>query len=86
MSGCVAEPGEPLAAIPHATEAQARRVLAQAAARGVSAARPPWAAIQAAVSDIDFDFWSWGMLKYDVARAAVLDGSLDLLIARLDAA
>jgi thiamine kinase-like enzyme len=45
-----------------------------------------WAAIQAAVSDIDFDFWSWGMLKYDVARAAVLDGSVDRLIARLDAA
>ncbi len=45
-----------------------------------------WAAIQAAVSEIDFDFWSWGMLKYDVARAAVLDGSLDRLIARLDAA
>ena len=45
-----------------------------------------WAAIQAAVSDIDFDFWSWGMVKYDVARAAVLDGSLDRLIARLDAA
>ena len=45
-----------------------------------------WAAIQAAVSDIDFDFWSWGMLKYDVARAAVLDGSLDRLSARLDAA
>jgi len=45
-----------------------------------------WAAIQAAVSDIDFDFWSWGMLKYDVARAAVLDGSLDRLIVRLDAA
>jgi thiamine kinase-like enzyme len=45
-----------------------------------------WAAIQAAVSDIDFDFWAWGMLKYDVARAAVVDGSVDRLIARLDAA
>src|SRR3954451_15773691 len=44
-----------------------------------------WAAIQAAVPDIDFDFWAWGMLKYDVARAAVLDGSLDQLVARLDA-
>ncbi len=28
-----------------------------------------WAAIQAAVSPIDFDFWSWGMEKYDVAAA-----------------
>jgi thiamine kinase-like enzyme len=45
-----------------------------------------WAAIQAAVSDIDFDFWAWGMLKYDVAKAAVVDGSVDRLIARLDAA
>jgi len=26
-----------------------------------------WAAIQTSVSDIDFDFWSWGMQKYDRA-------------------
>ncbi len=26
-----------------------------------------WASIQTAVSDIDFDFWSWGMEKYDRA-------------------
>ena len=26
-----------------------------------------WASIQAAVSPIDFDFWSWGMAKYDRA-------------------
>jgi thiamine kinase-like enzyme len=26
-----------------------------------------WAAIQAAVSPIDFDFWAWGMEKYDRA-------------------
>jgi thiamine kinase-like enzyme len=28
-----------------------------------------WAAIQQAVSPIDFDFWSWGMEKYDRAVA-----------------
>jgi thiamine kinase-like enzyme len=34
-----------------------------------------WASIQDAVSPIDFDFWSWGMEKYDSARAELL-GSL----------
>ena len=28
-----------------------------------------WAAIQDAVSDVDFDFWAWGMEKYDRAVA-----------------
>jgi thiamine kinase-like enzyme len=28
-----------------------------------------WASIQAEVSPIDFDFWSWGMTKYDLAVA-----------------
>jgi len=28
-----------------------------------------WASIQAEVSPIDFDFWSWGMAKYDLAVA-----------------
>jgi thiamine kinase-like enzyme len=28
-----------------------------------------WAAIQDAVSDVDFDFWSWGMEKYERAVA-----------------
>jgi thiamine kinase-like enzyme len=28
-----------------------------------------WASIQDGVSDIDFDFWSWGMEKYDLAVA-----------------
>jgi thiamine kinase-like enzyme len=27
-----------------------------------------WAAIQSAVSEVDFDFWSWGMAKYERAR------------------
>jgi thiamine kinase-like enzyme len=28
-----------------------------------------WASIQDGVSPIDFDFWTWGMAKYDSARA-----------------
>lgn len=32
-----------------------------------------WASIQAAVSPIDFDFWEWGMEKYDRA-VATFDG------------
>jgi thiamine kinase-like enzyme len=28
-----------------------------------------WASIQAAVSEVDFDFWSWGMEKFDRAVA-----------------
>lgn len=28
-----------------------------------------WASIQASVSDLDFDFWSWGMEKYERAVA-----------------
>ena len=26
-----------------------------------------WGSIQASVSDIDFDFWSWGMERYERA-------------------
>ena len=26
-----------------------------------------WASIQSSVSDLDFDFWDWGMQKYEVA-------------------
>ncbi|HTY71921.1 MAG TPA: phosphotransferase [Actinomycetes bacterium] len=44
-----------------------------------------WAAIQTAVSEIDFDFASWGMEKYAVAREAGLDGTLDTLRVRLGA-
>jgi thiamine kinase-like enzyme len=43
-----------------------------------------WAAIQASVSDIDFDFWSWGMDKYVVARGAAVAGAVDDLVARLE--
>ena len=28
-----------------------------------------WASIQDSVSDIEFDFWEWGMSKYDLARS-----------------
>ncbi len=28
-----------------------------------------WASIQSSVSTLDFDFWSWGMAKYDLARS-----------------
>lgn len=31
-----------------------------------------WASIQDGVSPIDFDFWSWGMEKYDSARSELL--------------
>jgi thiamine kinase-like enzyme len=33
-----------------------------------------WASIQDAVSELDFDFWSWGMEKYDRA-VATFDGA-----------
>ena len=40
-----------------------------------------WASIQQATSTIDFDFWTWGMEKYEQAAAAFtgpeLDGLLD---------
>ena len=28
-----------------------------------------WASIQSSVSDLDFDFWEWGMSKYDLASS-----------------
>ena len=28
-----------------------------------------WASIQTSISDLDFDFWEWGMSKYDLARS-----------------
>ena len=40
-----------------------------------------WASIQAEVSPIDFDFWSWGMEKY-VRAVEELDGpDLESLLA-----
>ena len=28
-----------------------------------------WASIQTSISDLDFDFWEWGMSKYDLAQS-----------------
>lgn len=39
-----------------------------------------WASIQDAVSDVDFDFWEWGMEKYARACAEFRDPELDHLI------
>ncbi|WP_338185601.1 choline/ethanolamine kinase family protein [Jatrophihabitans sp.] len=39
-----------------------------------------WAAIQDSVSDVDFDFWAWGLEKYDRAEAAFASADLSELI------
>jgi thiamine kinase-like enzyme len=39
-----------------------------------------WASIQDVVSPIDFDFWSWGMEKYDLAVAELDGPDLDRLL------
>ena len=39
-----------------------------------------WASIQSAVSPIEFDFWSWGMAKYERALADLDGPGLDLLL------
>jgi thiamine kinase-like enzyme len=39
-----------------------------------------WAAIQDAVSEVDFDFWAWGMEKYDRAVAEFRSPELQRLI------
>jgi len=39
-----------------------------------------WASIQLASSTIDFDFWTWGLEKYERARATFKDPGLDGLI------
>lgn len=39
-----------------------------------------WASIQDAVSEVDFDFWSWGMAKYDRAIAEFRSPDLHRLI------
>jgi thiamine kinase-like enzyme len=28
-----------------------------------------WASIQSSISELDFDFWSWGMAKYEIAQS-----------------
>jgi thiamine kinase-like enzyme len=44
-----------------------------------------WASIQDGSSPIDFDFWSWGMEKYDSARAELLGPDFDAIVAGLAA-
>jgi thiamine kinase-like enzyme len=39
-----------------------------------------WASIQAATSDLDFDFWAWGMEKYERALAQLRGPDLQRLI------
>jgi thiamine kinase-like enzyme len=39
-----------------------------------------WASIQAAVSELDFDFWSWGMSKYERALERFRSPDLHRLI------
>lgn len=39
-----------------------------------------WAAIQNAVSEVDFDFWAWGMEKYERAAAEFRSPDLQRLI------
>jgi thiamine kinase-like enzyme len=39
-----------------------------------------WGAIQAAVSPIDFDFWSWGMERFDGAVAGLRGAEFDRLL------
>jgi thiamine kinase-like enzyme len=42
-----------------------------------------WASIQDAVSDVDFDFWQWGMAKYVRAREEFRSPELEQLIATI---
>ena len=39
-----------------------------------------WASIQSATSDLDFDFWAWGMEKYERALERFRDPELHRLI------
>ena len=39
-----------------------------------------WGFIQAAASPLDFDFWSWGLERYDKARAAFADPGFPRLL------
>jgi len=43
-----------------------------------------WASIQDGVSPIDFDFWSWGMDKYESARSELLGRHYRDILAGLD--
>jgi len=43
-----------------------------------------WASIQDGSSSIDFDFWSWGMAKYESARTELTGPRLPQIISALD--
>lgn len=45
-----------------------------------------WASIQDAVSDVDFDFWQWGMAKYVRAREEFRSPELHALISTVEQA
>jgi hypothetical protein len=42
-----------------------------------------WASIQDGVSDIDFDFWGWGMEKYERAVAEFEGSDFERLLAEV---
>ena len=42
-----------------------------------------WASIQDSVSQLDFDFWEWGMLKYDSMREAISSKRFTEMISQL---
>jgi hypothetical protein len=42
-----------------------------------------WASIQDSVSELDFDFWEWGMLKYDSMREAISSKRFTEMMAQL---
>ena len=46
---------------------------------------PLWASIQDGASTIDFDFWAWGMAKYESARAELFSRRYDEILLGLSA-
>jgi thiamine kinase-like enzyme len=44
-----------------------------------------WGAIQHASSELDFDFWSWGMERYEAAAAGFTSPEFDRLLANVQA-
>ena len=44
---------------------------------------PLWASIQDGASEIDFDFWTWGMKKFESARDELLSPRFDEIVAAL---
>lgn len=42
-----------------------------------------WASIQNSISELDFDFWEWGMLKYESMREVIHSSRADSMLAAL---